>query len=630
MRQLTVDVECFHNYFLVMVGDRDGRKRGFELHEGGEFDGSALMAVLQHPKVEVITFNGNCYDVPMLALACSGADCATLKAASDDIIENNLKPRFFYEKYGVPQPVLNHIDLIEVAPGMVSLKLYGARLHTQRLQDLPYHPDTRLTDKQKAKVYEYCGNDLAQTWELVSELTPQIDLRRAMSEEYGTDLRSKSDAQIAEAVLSAEFHRLTGRWPKRSQNTPKSFYYQPPSNIRFATPEFKAALETICAAEMIIKPTGHVQMPKAIEKLRLTLGSSVYRIGIGGLHSSESEVAHFSDDKGVLLDRDVASYYPTMMLNMEMYPDSMGEHFRDIYRKIYVERLDSKRSGDRVKAESYKLTLNSTFGKTANKWSILYQPEFMIRTTLSGQLYLLMLIELLELRGIPVLSANTDGIVVKCPHDTRELFNKAVALWETVSRLETEEAEYAALYSRDVNNYIAVKPDGKVKRKGVFGEAGLRKNPQNEICNDALVAYLTKKVPVEETIYECEDLRKFLSVRTVNGGAEKEGFKLGKVVRWYYSTAVEGGIHYKTNGNLVPRSEGARPINLLVDYIPEDLDHEWYIRETEELLKAVGAIKRPVMPKIPRKNSKAWKELFETGQIQESKTKRGKWEWTNV
>jgi len=216
-RQLVVDVECYPNYFLVMVGTEDGRSRGFELYEDGEFDAQGLLSVLQHRSVEIVTFNGNTYDVPMIALACSGADCALLKRANDDLIENNLKPRFFYEKYSVPQPVFDHIDLIEVAPGMVSLKLYGARLHTKTLQDLPYAPHTLLSEKQKAKVFDYCRNDLRQTWELVSELRQQIDLRRAMSQMYATDLRSKSDAQIAENVLSTEFHRMTGRWPKRAQ-----------------------------------------------------------------------------------------------------------------------------------------------------------------------------------------------------------------------------------------------------------------------------------------------------------------------------------------------------------------------------------------------------------------------------
>jgi hypothetical protein len=629
-RQLVVDVECYPNYFLVMVGTEDGRSRGFELYEDGEFDAQGLLSVLQHRSVEIVTFNGNTYDVPMIALACSGADCALLKRANDDLIENNLKPRFFYEKYSVPQPVFDHIDLIEVAPGMVSLKLYGARLHTKTLQDLPYAPHTLLSEKQKAKVFDYCRNDLRQTWELVSELRQQIDLRRAMSQMYATDLRSKSDAQIAENVLSTEFHRMTGRWPKRATTHKKSFYYEPPSNVRFITEDFKAALETIRTAEMVVKPTGHVEMPKAIANLKLKIGTGVYRIGIGGLHSSEKKVSYHSNKRDVVIDRDVASYYPTMMLNMEMYPDGMGEHFRDIYRRILEDRLEAKRGGNKVKAESLKITLNGTFGKTANKWSVLYQPEFMIRTTISGQLYLLMLIELLEVRGIPVVSANTDGVVVKCPRNMRKLFEKCVAVWEKATKLQTEETEYQAIYARDVNNYIAVKPDGSVKRKGVYGEAGLRKNPQNEICNDAVVEYLTHFVPVEQTIRACNDIRKFLSVRTVNGGAEKEGFKLGKVVRWYYSTEITGAIHYKTNGNAVPRSDNARPLNVLVDYIPADLDYDWYIQEAKGILVEIGAVLPANSEKLPRRNTKAWKALFEKGDIIESKTKRGKYEWKSA
>jgi hypothetical protein len=249
----------------------------------------------------------------------------------------------------------------------------------------------------------------------------------------------------------------------------------------------------------------------------------------------------------------------------------------------------------------------------------------MIRTTITGQLTLLMLIEALEGYGVPVVSANTDGIVIKCPRAKREDVNYIISRWEKHTGLKTEETVYRALYSRDVNNYIAVKEDGKAKAKGVYAPVSLSKNPQNPICPEAVIALLTKGVPIRETIRNCTDIRKFLTLRAVTGGAVKDDQPIGKVVRWYYSNSVEGAIHYATNGNMVPRSETARHLMDLPETLPEDINYDWYEAECDEILMDIGAKPRPLVEKIPRKNSKAWKELLDAGKIQENN--KGKWEW---
>jgi hypothetical protein len=461
---------------------------------------------------------------------------------------------------------------------------------------------------------------------LYNNLKEQIDLRRTMSAEYGVDLRSKSDAQIAEAVLKAEFERLTGDSPSKVALNYDRFYYEPPEYIRFTTDPLREALDVVCTAEMVIdEETGHVSMPKEIADLTITIGNSTYKMGIGGLHSQESEVAHHSDKDYVLIDRDVASYYPNLMLNMNMRPGGFGEHFNTVYRAILEERLAAKHGGDKVKANSLKIVLNGTFGKTSSKYSSLYSPQFMIRTTLTGQLTLLMLIEALEKRGISVVSANTDGMVIKCPRARRDEVEALIKKWEKHTGLETEETVYKSLYSRDVNNYIAVKEDGSAKAKGVYAPVSLSKNPQVPICAEAVIKYLTQDAPLSVTIRDCPNIIKFLTLRTVNGGAQKGEEKIGRVVRWYYAKGEEGAFHYVSNGNMVPRTEGAKPLMLLPEALPDDIDYDWYIKECEEILMAIGAKPRPVVEKLPRRNSKAWKQLQEDGRIKQ--ISKDKWGW---
>ena len=626
--RLFLDIEVYKNYFLALFMTEQGRVKRFEIFNGDDskFDPEEVLDLMTAEGVELVTFNGNSFDIPVLTYALVTPDTVKIKKVSDKIIERGIKPWHFYRDEGLQAPKINHIDLIEVAPGMVGLKTYGGRMGSTKLQELPLPPDSTITEEQVDLLRSYCRNDTQVTMDLYNSLREQIELRRAMSAEYGVDLRSKSDAQIAEAVLKAEFERLTGDTPVRVPPNYTSFYYNPPEYIRFSTPDLQEALRTVCEAEMVLdEDTGHVKMPKAIANLKIRIGGSSYKLGIGGLHSQESEAAHYSTEEFVLIDRDVESYYPRMMLNMNMQPGGFGAYFNEVYGKILDERLAAKHAGDKVKSNSLKIVLNGTFGKTSNRYSALYSPDFMIRTTITGQLTLLMLIEALEQFGVSVVSANTDGIVIKCPRAKRTEVEYIISRWEKHTGLKTEETVYRALYSRDVNNYIAVKEDGSYKAKGVYAPVSLSKNPQNPICAEAVAALLTKGTPIKKTVRGCTDIRKFLSLRAVTGGAVKDGQPIGKVVRWYYATGVEGAIHYATNGNMVPRSETARHLMDLPETLPDDINYDWYEAECEEILMDIGAKPRPLVEKIPRRNSKAWKELQEAGKIRENN--KGKWEW---
>jgi len=626
--RMFMDLEVYQNYFLALFMTEQGKVRRFEIFDGDDstFNRDEILKLLTNEDVEIVTFNGNNYDVPIITFALITPDTAEIKAASDRIIVGGMRSWEFYQDEGLAPPKMNHIDLIEIAPGQVGLKIYGGRLGSKWLKELPIHHDAVLTSEDVALIRQYCRNDTLVTQMLYNSLSDEIELRRNMSDEYRVDLRSKSDAQIAEAVLKSEFSRMTGELPEKVKSTVTSFLYDPPSYITFTTEQLQHVLEVTRTAEMVIDPdSGHVKMPKTIANLKIEIGDSRYKLGIGGLHSQESTVAHRSNKDVVLIDRDVESYYPRMMLNMNMEPGGFGKFFNPVYEGILQERLAAKHAKDMVKSNSLKIVLNGTFGKTSNKYSTLYSPEFMIRTTITGQLTLLMLIERLEGFGVPVVSANTDGIVIKCPRDKREDVNNIIAQWETETGLKTEETVYRALYSRDVNNYIAVKENGTAKAKGVYAPVSLRKNPQTPICAEAVILYLTEQVPLSVTIKDCPDVSKFLTLRTVNGGAEKDGEKIGRVVRWYYAKGEKGAIHYVSNGNMVPRTEGAKPLMLLPDELPDDIDYDWYLRECDEILMSIGAKPRPFVEKLPRRNSKEWKALLDNGKLKE--TGKGKWGW---
>lgn len=622
----TLDIECYVNYFLAKFRRlEDNKTVDIEAYDGVKFDAERARRILHYH--EIVTFNGNAYDMIMLHLAMRGLSCEKLKEWSDRIILGNMRPWDVEREANVRIPRdLRHIDLVEVAPGQASLKIYGGRLHSRKMQDLPIEPDAVIDQAQRQELSTYCGNDLDTTSDLLFKLTEQLELRRTMSKRFGVNLMSKSDAQIAEAVIKHRLVELTGNVPEKPVFRPGSkFRYNPPKALQFKSKKLQELLKMIASTDFRVGKSGSVEMPESLDEYAVQIGDGVYRMGIGGLHSSEESVAHHADDDTLIIDRDVASYYPNIILNNEYYPEHLGRDFLTVYRAIVKERLAAKACGDKVTADSLKITINGTFGKLGSRWSIFYSPNLLIHVTVGGQLFLLMLIERIELAGIKVISANTDGIVIKCPKARYDDLMEIVKWWEDATGFETEETRYRLLASRDVNNYVAIKTDGKHKGKGAFAEPGLQKNPANQICVEAVVRHLKDGTPIEATVRSCKDIRKFVTVRHVRGGGiyagrvvEKVdpegrgeyrggrkaldlrwepkmvfshiegGQYLGKAIRFYYSTESEGPIRYKSNGNTVPKSEGCKPMMELADGIPGDLDYDWYIREANDILEDLG------------------------------------------
>lgn len=652
---VVMDIECYRNYFLVMFKRIDtGVVRSYEIYDNNLLNVSELRTVMGHYRV--VTFNGNNYDLPMLTYALTGATCQSLKDASDAIIVGNLRSWQFEDAYNVKVPrTWDHIDLIEVAFGQGSLKLYGGRLHSQKLQDLPIEPSASIGPADRESLRLYCQNDLQTTVDLFKHLLPQIELREHMTAEYKEDLRSKSDAQIAEAVIRKQCGDILGGKIQRPEIPPgTSFKYEVPKWLRYETQQLQQVLTDVIDATFFVTATGSVEMPKVLDGRTVAIGGGVYRMGIGGLHSSEQVQGIVADGNHSLIDRDVTSYYPAIILNNNLSPLHLTHDnaFLRVYRNIVERRVEAKRRGDNVVANVLKIVANGSFGKLGSKFSALYSPHLMIQVTLTGQLALLMLIEKLESSGVKVVSGNTDGIVIHCRKDREPTLLSVVGWWERATGFATEETRYRALFSRDVNNYLALKEHGGVKGKGAFASVSISKNPQNQICVDAAIAALDDFTPVEKTIRACKDIRKFVIVRTVKGGGgqvlstcyderltpgKKRDFilengwslttpgpltvarfgrspseskdvesayreqcgedtvaYLGKVVRFYTGTNSQGSLYYMTKNksggrNKVPNSDNAHPVMELPAEFPTDIDYDYYIKEAESILRNIGA-----------------------------------------
>lgn len=587
MPTIVFDVETLPNRTLFCALNVDTGE-WFDLwrHEGRAVE--RLYAYVRQPDATFVAFNNRSFDNLIVAAWCADSDEAALKRLANDIIENRLSPWAAARKYNLVEVIPDTIDLIEVAPSFVGLKAYGARMHMPRLQDMPLAHDAIIhTADQEAMIQEYCHNDVETTAELLRQLEAELLLRVQMSKQYGVDMRSKSDAQMAEQAY------ITSMGLARKENPiPHSVTYRPPEFLRFEDEQLRALLQRISETTFYVNQgTGHVVLPDFLGKQEIAFGAGTYQLGVGGIHSThDKSVCYVAGPEHTICDIDAASFYPSIILECGFVPASLGQRFVDEYRSIYRRRLQAKRDGDKATDATLKISLNGTFGKLASKYSVLYAPDLMLAVTLTGQLTLLMLIEWLEAAGAQTLSANTDGIAIRYPRGAEELIQRVVARFSEVSRFQFEFTAYRALAMKDVNNYFAVKPDRSLKVKGIYSPLSLKKNPTAQVSADAVGAWLANGVPFEQTIHAAP-FTDFISARNVTGGGEQAGEFLGKVVRWYQSTdAALPPILYRTNGNKVPKTEGARACMTLADprKHPADLDYSWYLREAVKIALAVG------------------------------------------
>ena len=583
---IILDCETYANYFLVSMLDTTTNKTiDFELYDNHPIDSKKLAAILrQHT---TIGFNSLNYDLPVIVAALRGDNNAQIKQLSDDIINApKLWPVLKKHKINIPT-AFDHIDIMPIPIGQASLKIYGGRLHAPKMQDLPIEPSAIITPEQRSILREYCHNDLQVTRILYDELRPQIALREQMGKQYGIDLRSNSDAQIAEKVIKHELEAKNIECTRPTVKIGTTYKYTTPKHITFKSQLFNDLVAMIERTDFVVNENGQVALPDELLK-KISFDGAEYQLGIGGIHSCESSQTVIAQDDECLFDIDVASYYPYLIIDGQYYPKHLTREFLTVYESIVNRRIEAKRNKDTVTADSLKITVNGSFGKFGSKYSFLYSPDLLINTTITGQLTLLMLIEMITISGGNVKSANTDGIVILCKKRDVAAIRDTVSLFELNTIFTMEYTEYRALYSINVNNYLAVKPDGKVKGKGQFASNSLAKNPTNAICVQAAIAYLTKKTPIKNTILQCQDIRQFITLRTVQGGATKDGVNIGKSIRWYHSTSTHSAIHYAKNNNKVPKSDGAKPVMNYPDSVPIDIDYQFYIQEAKNIIKSTG------------------------------------------
>lgn len=378
---------------------------------------------------------------------------------------------------------------------------------------------------------DYNDNDVYIVAELIRMNQEEVLLRYRISEEYKIDVYSASRSTIADKVIVKLYSKFTGLHPKAFIDTKtirrKILVSEILSDkIAFSTPELNDILSGIRSLTL--------KGEKGEFDREFTFMGTSYTIATGGLHSNEIPAVYVENSDSIIVDRDVASYYPNMIRSLKVCQKHLipKAWFR-IADTIVDERLEHKhlakdksldvmeRDKHATAAACLKIVANAgIFGKMGSEKSFLCDKKAMYQVTINGQLFLLMLIEKLELAGIHVISANTDGIVTIVPRELEQTADDICHWWEKHLGLELEFTYYTKYVTEGVNSYLTVKRGGSSKFKGrmnpkMFLE-DLSKGYNSPIVAKCVTEYFINGTPVMETLRNAKSILDFCRTQNVN------------------------------------------------------------------------------------------------------------------
>nr|UVM98214.1 MAG: DNA polymerase family B [Bacteriophage sp.] len=355
---------------------------------------------------------------------------------------------------------------------------------------------------------DYNINDIESTSELLNRCKKDVDLRITIEDEYGVRVLSKDGVNIGMKILTQKYLEKTGLTWQDIKDLRSPMSVIPLKDvilpfIKYDSPILQRVLDDM--KNQIVSPGR-----KGYEN-KFVFNNLRYSVGVGGIHSVNSPEIIIPRDDEMLIDIDVASLYPSMLIEYEFYPRHLGKEFLEVYKQIKDERIEAKHNGDKVKNETLKLALNGLSGNLQNEHNFCYSPFAVMQIRINGQLLLLMLAEKLTQIGCRIVQANTDGLFVLLKKDVYSKVNSICREWEQLTKLTLEEDRFKAMYQYAINDYFAITEDNKVKEKGMFITAvKLGKGLTPKIIPKAVISFFKDGIPVEDTIKNCTDIRDFL------------------------------------------------------------------------------------------------------------------------
>jgi len=634
MNVIIYDIETLKEYFLVVCLIPQEPYRVFKVNsEQNDLD-AFVRFTEQHQDYYWVGYNNLRFDSQVVEWVLRNYEhwhelsnleitSRIAQKAADVIHDANYD---VFPEYRESDLTLKQIDLFKIhhfdnKNRRVSLKRLEFEMDLENIEEMPiHHSKEGMTHDDIVTTTGYCLNDVWATYQFylvtIGETNHplykgnnQIELRLDIESEFGIPCLNYSDSKIGDEMIKKyyceekriDYKELPKKGTFRKNIAVKSCIAD---YVQFQTPALQEFLKKIKKMHLGIQDDF---------KEEIHFYNNVYSFMKGGLHTENKPEVFEADDEYEIIDWDVSSYYPAIIINNGRYPAHLGKQFLSGYRKMFEKRLELKplaKTDKRIKGivGALKLAVNSVYGKSSDMQNWIYDRQLTMFTTITGELSLMMLIEAYELKGIHVISANTDGVTILIKKDQLDVMNSINAWWSTLTQYELERTDYKKIIFSTVNDYLAIKTDGEVKKKGDFlTDFELHKNKSARIVPLALEQYYVHNIPIEHTIVNHSNIFDFCLRQKASKDFHYEGLNrakgektiYNKLIRYYVSNTGEKLLKVKNDDSDsgaadVSQVEAGEWVCTVCNNLPKTTDvataginYDYYIERAEKIVHKI-------------------------------------------
>lgn len=606
MKKLFYDIEVFEKMNLVGLLDEDGK--GYVIVNAPNlpsnvFEVDGVQIYLNVGKVReranesllngdyvFVGFNNKAYDNFLIEDILQNRPTNYIKLKSDSVIKK--RPSQFID-------FLNLDTKEQMQPGFSLKKFESMSGMAVEESSIPFDYKDVFIIEQILEVCHYNIQDLRATIKLYKTRKDYFDGKELLVKEYST---SKTSINYSNGSTAASY--LMGRDKLENFEPEDPDIYGVPTGVKlFLENALKVSPEI---SHLKTKAEREKVMRKEWTSLVMEDHGMVYTWGFGGLHSAKGRIeTNKRGTKKIVYDVvdetdvqqwDSGSHFPNIMLR-----DNLLGQVTNKFRNLVKERLKNKALGNPL-AGTQKIIINSVYGLLRLQSSKLYNPKSAIRVNVSGMVAIYNLANHLDLVG-NVYQVNTDGIAFKpYPDVTQETLDNIKQRWEDEFKLQLEVSSFKRLIQRDVNNYIAVKQNDKLKLKGgAIGQANgvdVTKASKPTIIDHMLVEKLVYDRPFITTVQEgefmdyCFTLKSMKSSTQTGKMVDENGKVFDNEVNRTYATKSGGKVLKEKVGDLENAKFPDTPEQMsIANYElpkepPADLDYSYYIELAEKKLES--------------------------------------------
>lgn len=602
------DIEIFPNCFSLTIKNTETKE--FQFFELSDRKNNLvdLVPLFLDKRYIFCGYNNIHYDNPIVNFIIEYKE--TLKKSTRLDIEYNLfqlsqtiikgdLEKWKKWKYANNFETLDLLTMLFSQKLRVGLKEMQVTMKYSNVQEYDGNFEAPIPEEDIPKMIQYNINDVNSTEELLYRCENDIKLRLNIEEEYGIKALNKDGVNLGMEILKTKYLEKTHKtWNDikdlRSPCDKIALNEIILPFIKFDNPILKDLLNEM--KQQVVSPDR-----KGYNK-HFLMDNLEYSVGVGGIHSVNKPSIFIAKEDEVISDVDVASLYPSLIIEYGFYPPHLGKEFLEVYKGIKDERIEAKHNGNKLKNLTLKLSINGLSGNLQSEFSWCYSPKTVMRIRINGQLLLLMLAEKLISIGCQIIQANTDGLFVLRKKKDEQKFKDVCKWWENLTKLELEEDRFERFYQFAINDYLGVLEGYKdsknpklLKKKGLFIDSvTLGKGMQPMIIPKAINANLADNIPVEETIRNCKDINEFITYQKVDKKFAVQYMNkfINHINRYYIST--NGGYLYKCeveDGKIVKFTNmlTASGVTLCNDItaikeFPKNINYKYYIKEANKIL----------------------------------------------